>query len=102
MSTIFFPFPDIPDRATLLTHPSSYFPTETDRDFVSPPQARLGCDFAGIVEEVAQGTTVDLKVGDRVAGFVHGGRWEDIGSFAGKLDPARVRITPLRYFSAID
>ncbi|GAA6012644.1 hypothetical protein JCM11491_005466 [Sporobolomyces phaffii] len=51
------------------------------RDFVSPPNARLGCDFAGTVDKVAEGVT-HVQVGDRVAGFVHGGRWEDIGSFA--------------------
>ncbi|GAA5877163.1 hypothetical protein JCM16303_006187 [Sporobolomyces ruberrimus] len=52
-----------------------------DRDFVSPKGARLGCDFAGTVQKVAEDVT-NVQVGDRVAGFVHGGRWEDIGSFA--------------------
>ncbi|GAA5830697.1 hypothetical protein JCM5353_004091 [Sporobolomyces roseus] len=53
----------------------------SDRDFVSPKGALLGCDFAGIVDTVAEGVT-NVSVGDRVAGFVHGGRWEDSGSFA--------------------
>ena len=32
----------------------------------------VGCDFAGIVEELGPETQTDLKVGDRIAGFVHG------------------------------
>lgn len=51
------------------------------RDFVSPVKSFLGCDFAGVVSEVGAGVT-HLKVGDRVAGFVHGGRGEGIGAFA--------------------
>ncbi|GAA6002797.1 hypothetical protein JCM10207_007687 [Rhodosporidiobolus poonsookiae] len=51
------------------------------RDFISPPNARLGCDFSGIVDKVGEGVT-NLKQGDRVAAFVHGGLWEDEGSFA--------------------
>ena len=32
-----------------------------------------GCDYAGTVEEVGSAVTNDLKKGDRVAGFTHGG-----------------------------
>ncbi|RDW84969.1 hypothetical protein BP6252_02559 [Coleophoma cylindrospora] len=35
--------------------------------------ARIGCDYAGIVEEVGSKVTNGLKKGDRVTGFVHGG-----------------------------
>lgn len=42
----------------------------------------LGCDFSGTVSAVGAAAT-NVKVGDRVAGFVHGGRLQDVGSFAG-------------------
>lgn len=41
----------------------------------------LGCDFAGVVDAVGADVT-SVKVGDRVAGFVHGGRKPSVGSFA--------------------
>jgi NADPH:quinone reductase-like Zn-dependent oxidoreductase len=41
----------------------------------------LGVDFAGIV--IAAGVeTQNFKPGDRIAGFVHGGQYEDRGSMA--------------------
>jgi NADPH:quinone reductase-like Zn-dependent oxidoreductase len=51
---------------------------------MSPPGAILGFDFAGVVvtlgEDLANQT---IKVGDRVAGMVHGGGFPDKGAFAG-------------------
>ena len=38
------------------------------------PGAISGCDYSGIVETVGKEVTNGLKVGDRVAGFVHGGK----------------------------
>lgn len=34
---------------------------------------QIGCDYAGIVEEVGSKVTKGFKKGDRVCGFVHGG-----------------------------
>ncbi|GAA5972005.1 hypothetical protein JCM3765_005573 [Sporobolomyces pararoseus] len=76
------PIPELAAGQILIkNHAVALNPTDWNRDFVSPPHARLGCDFAGTVEKVTEGVT-NVKIGDRVAGFVHGGRWEDIGSFA--------------------
>lgn len=36
-------------------------------------EATIGCDFAGIIEEVGSRVTKAWKKGDRVYGFVHGG-----------------------------
>lgn len=33
----------------------------------------VGCDWAGIVQEIGPAVTKKLQVGDRVAGFAHGG-----------------------------
>ncbi|KAM0320007.1 hypothetical protein ACHAO8_000600 [Botrytis cinerea] len=46
--------------------------------------ARIGCDYAGIVEEVGSAVTKDFKKGDRVCGFAHGGNEvnHDDGAFA--------------------
>lgn len=49
-------------------------PTDWKRiDFLATKGAIVGCDYSGIVEEVGPAVTNGLKVGDRVAGFVHGG-----------------------------
>ncbi|GAA5850883.1 hypothetical protein JCM9279_006228 [Rhodotorula babjevae] len=54
-------------------------PTDfSDRDFLAPEGSWLGCDYAGIVDKVGSGVT-NVKEGDRVAGFVHGGAWEGEG-----------------------
>lgn len=51
------------------------------RDFVTPPGSGLGCDFSGSVVELGEGVK-NVAKGDRVAGFVHGGIWAGVGSFA--------------------
>lgn len=50
---------------------------------MSPPGVIVGCDFCGIVEQLGPNVkNKNLKKGDRVAGFVHGSKTEDRGSFA--------------------
>ncbi|KAF2735834.1 zinc-binding oxidoreductase [Polyplosphaeria fusca] len=48
------------------------------------PGAIVGCDYAGIVDEVGKAVTTPFKKGDRVAGFIRGndGSNHDNGAFA--------------------
>lgn len=41
-------------------------------DFLAEPGARVGCDYAGIVEDVGSAVAKEFKKGDRVCGFCHG------------------------------
>lgn len=38
---------------------------------------QIGCDYAGIVEEVGSKVTKGFKKGDKVCGFAHGGQHQD-------------------------
>lgn len=49
--------------------------------WISEVSSVCGCDFSGIVSQVGKNVT-KFKVGDRIAGAVHGGRYPDKGSFA--------------------
>ncbi|KAL3458408.1 chaperonin 10-like protein [Aspergillus heterothallicus] len=53
-----------------------------DIDVVSPWNSVAGCDYAGTVTKVGSNAAKQWKVGDRIAGFVHGGQYRDVGSFA--------------------
>lgn len=50
-------------------------------DLLASRESIIGCDYAGEVAEVGKNALDDWKVGDRVAGFVHGGQYSDRGSF---------------------
>lgn len=49
---------------------------------MSPPGVISGCDFAGTIVEADSSSDTPVKKGDKVAGFVHGGKTRDQGSFA--------------------
>ncbi|KAL2827459.1 putative ToxD-like zinc binding oxidoreductase [Aspergillus pseudoustus] len=53
-----------------------------DIDVISPWNSLTGCDYAGTVTKVGNNAGSQWKIGDRIAGFVHGGQYPDIGSFA--------------------
>lgn len=42
----------------------------------------IGCDLSGIVVKLGSDSITTVKVGDTVAGFVHGGKYKDRGAFA--------------------
>ncbi|KAH6886933.1 chaperonin 10-like protein [Thelonectria olida] len=51
-------------------------------DAFSPPGSVVGCDYAGQVAQVGANAASRWKIGDRVAGLVHGGISSDRGAFA--------------------
>lgn len=51
-------------------------------DVIAPNKSVIGCDYAGEVVLVGKKAEKRWSVGNRVAGFVHGGQYSDIGSFA--------------------
>jgi NADPH:quinone reductase-like Zn-dependent oxidoreductase len=51
-------------------------------DLLGKPGSILGCDYAGTVHRVGAQAKGDWRVGDRIAGVVHGGIYPDRGSFA--------------------
>ncbi|KAL4971338.1 chaperonin 10-like protein [Aspergillus desertorum] len=76
-----------PDCVLVKTMAVALNPTDWKHiDFISTKGATVGCDYAGIIQEL--GPEVDpslgLQVGDRVAGFTHGCNGENLsdGSFA--------------------
>lgn len=78
------PIPVISDLEILVkVHVVGLNPTDFKHiDIISPPNSICGCDYAGEVVEVGKSAKGGWKVGDRVAGCVHGGLYSDRGSFA--------------------
>lgn len=56
-------------------------------DYISDAGCIVGCDIAGTVLEVGDAVKTPVKVGDRVAGFAHGGNLSDheTGGFGEKV-----------------
>jgi NADPH:quinone reductase-like Zn-dependent oxidoreductase len=51
-------------------------------DILSPRGAIIGCDYSGTVAKIGTEAPGNWTVGDRVAGWTHGGLYTDRGSFA--------------------
>ncbi|KAI0432522.1 putative zinc-binding oxidoreductase ToxD [Xylaria sp. FL1042] len=69
------PIPQLPDDYVLVrTVTVALNPTDwTTLDAPGDNGTLVGCDYAGVVEEVGRAVTRDFKKGDRIAGFGHGG-----------------------------
>lgn len=78
------PVPEIEDDEVLVKVTSvALNPTDFKHmDFLTPPGAILGNDFAGRVVKIGSKAPGNWKIGDRIAGSVHGGLYKDQGSFA--------------------
>ncbi len=61
----------------------------------------LGCDYSGVVVKVGKNVHSSPKVGDHVAGFVHGSAYPDEGAFAEyvKVPAELVWVVPANTFS---
>jgi hypothetical protein len=76
------PLPKLPSGNWMLVETKAVALNPTDWKNIAratAPGAIAGCDYAGVVEEVGEGVT-DVKVGDKVAGFVRGGELVFINS----------------------
>lgn len=78
------PVPEIADTEVLVkVSAAALNPTDWKHaDFLAPRLSLIGCDFAGKVVKIGAKAPGDWKVGDRIAGAVHGGLYPDKGSFA--------------------
>ncbi|KAF4630755.1 hypothetical protein G7Y89_g7387 [Cudoniella acicularis] len=77
------PLPIVSDRQILVNvHAVALNPIDfISIDRLAPRGSVVGCDYAGEVAEVGKNAPSSWKVGDRVAGFLHGGHYSDRGSF---------------------
>lgn len=72
-----------PDQILVQVKAVALNPTDFKHlDAISPPHSIIGCDYAGVVHQVGAAAKTAWRVGDRVAGVVHGGLYPDKGAFA--------------------
>ncbi|KAF2277950.1 oxidoreductase [Westerdykella ornata] len=80
------PLPSLPPSDYILVKVIAVALNPTDWKHIErvDSKATVGCDFAGIVEEVGPNPSKSFQKGDRVAGFVHGSHTlrPDNGAFA--------------------
>lgn len=78
------PVPEIQDNEILIRVRSvALNPTDFKHvDILSPRGAIIGCDYAGTVARIGSKAPGNWEIGERVAGWVHGGLYTDQGSFA--------------------
>jgi NADPH:quinone reductase-like Zn-dependent oxidoreductase len=71
------PIPDLPDDYILVrTVAVALNPTDwTTLDAPGDSGTIVGCDYAGVVERVGKDVRKQWKVGERVAGWAHGGKY---------------------------
>jgi NADPH:quinone reductase-like Zn-dependent oxidoreductase len=70
------PLPKLPGDNWILVRTKAVALNPTDWKNIAntpSPGALAGCDYAGVVEEIGKDVK-NLKTGDRVAGFVRGGK----------------------------
>jgi NADPH:quinone reductase-like Zn-dependent oxidoreductase len=69
------PIPKLPDDYILVrTVTIALNPTDwTTLDAPGDDGTLVGCDYAGVVEEVGSAVARDFQKGDRIVGFAHGG-----------------------------
>ncbi len=78
------PIPRIaPTEILVKVHTVALNPTDWAHiDLVGPARCIVGCDYSGTVAEVGEQAIGEWKVGDKIAGAVHGGLYPDRGAFA--------------------
>lgn len=74
------PVPKLRDGYILVrTKAVSANPTDWKHiDLFASPGATVGCDYRGVVERVGLDVQNGIKVGDRVAGMVHGSEYQGL------------------------
>ncbi len=71
------PLPNLPSGKWMLVKTKAVALNPTDwKSYTgaNSPGAIVGCDYAGVVEEISKDVT-EVKVGDKVAGFARGGEF---------------------------